>query len=112
MAKKTKTCPACKFPVAICACIPVPDSKLTKKSAKKTKEKWTKIADNRVRHIWVCDKCGSRAEIDPSFYAEAGIPICGSEGEASDCEGDDMSYSHTEVRSDGGGLRVKWIPLA
>ena len=58
-------------------------------------DKWEKIADNAVRHIWKKsdgDDCGEgpkTIEISPSWYDGNGTPICF-------C-GEDMEYSHTEI---------------
>ena len=57
---------------------------------------WERIDDIDVRHVWVpTDTCLAECEtrpavVPPDWYAENGTPIC-------DC-GDDMEYSHTEVR--------------
>ena len=59
--------------------------------AKKT---WKKIDDTFVRHVWECRVCKSQAKVYPNFYADAGTPICMTEGE---CEGDDMEYVRTEM---------------
>jgi len=56
---------------------------------------WTKLPDNRVRHVWKKaedDECGEgpdTAVVSPDWYAENGTPMC-------PC-GEDMEYSHTEV---------------
>lgn len=59
------------------------------------KPKWKKVNDYKVRHRWVhpdVADCGGEKEVfvDPSFYAEAGTPVCG------EC-GADMVYAGTEI---------------
>ena len=57
--------------------------------------KWKTISDSDVRHIW-CDPDGeNEIEIDPSWYADNGTPMCG-EGEY---DGEDMHYVRTEVQA-------------
>lgn len=55
---------------------------------------WEKIEDSKVRHRWTHPEgeCSGDREVfvDPSFYADAGTPICG------EC-GQDMLYDGTEV---------------
>ena len=65
------------------------------KSTKSNQPKWQKIPDNQVRQLWRCGTkhCGKHGEqitVDPSFYANSGLPIC------SEC-GNDLSYHGTEV---------------
>lgn len=55
----------------------------------KTKQKWTTISDDRVRHVWA-DSEGKEHYINPTFYADSGTPI-----DADD--GDDMTYVRTEI---------------
>ena len=64
--------------------------------SKKTKNVWTKVPDNTVRHIWCWPDGTHEIDVDPSFYADSGTPVCG-EGEF---EGDDMHYVRTEVCGD------------
>ena len=59
------------------------------------KQKWTKIDDSKVRHYWKCPECGEEAILEPSFYDDAGIPIC--TGTNMNCEGMDMCYVRTEI---------------
>ena len=59
-------------------------------------DKWVTTADGAVRHVWVCgvDGCedkGKEITIPPTFYADAGTPICGEDGH-------DMCYVRTEIR--------------
>ena len=55
---------------------------------------WSKISDDRVRHIWgpkdtISDE--GNISVDPSWYAENGTPM--------DPEtGDDMVYLYTEIQ--------------
>ena len=56
---------------------------------------WIKIADEQVRHIWVCQtgKClkqGIALPVDPSSYANSGIPLC------TECD-TYLAYSQTEI---------------
>lgn len=52
--------------------------------------KWRKVSDDHICHKWKCTGCKIEAEVDPSYYAESGIPFCIS------CE-EDMEYQHTLV---------------
>ncbi len=54
-------------------------------------DKWKKIADSKVRNIWVCPnkKC-DRSVVSPDWYAGNGTPMC-------ECD-EDMEYSHTEIK--------------
>ena len=68
------------------------------KSTKSNQPKWQKIPDNNVRQLWRCGTkhCGKHGEqitVDPSFYANSGLPIC------SEC-GNDLSYHGTEILGD------------
>jgi hypothetical protein len=61
------------------------------------KDKWRRIQNNNVRHVWkrVCDAdcdCDDAKtfRVSPDWYEANGTPQCG-------C-GEDMTYSHTEVR--------------
>ena len=55
-------------------------------------ENWRLIPDNRVRHVWKCDcKKAKETNVDPSFYADAGTPVC------EEC-GDGLSYVRTEIK--------------
>jgi len=60
---------------------------------------WVRVQDIDVRHIWTpSDRCLRECEMEPAimspdWYSGNGTPIC-------DC-GDDMEYSHTEVRKKG-----------
>jgi len=57
-------------------------------------ENWGLIQDNRVRHVWKCDcKKAKKITVDPSFYADAGTPVC------EEC-GEDLSYVRTEILED------------
>lgn len=67
------------------------------KPKKKAKaERWEKIEDHDVRHIWKCDSdddCnGNEETISPEWYEQNGTPMC------SDCD-NDMTYSHTEINT-------------
>lgn len=50
---------------------------------------WTPIADNKVRHVWT-NEDGVEITVDPTFYAESGIPI-------DEETGDDLTYVRTEI---------------
>lgn len=56
--------------------------------------RWLKVRDDRIRHMWRCPSCGRVTAVGPSFYEDAGTPVCVSRG---DCEGDDMEYVQTEA---------------
>lgn len=60
------------------------------------KQKWVKIADDKLRHVWVCDEGKCKAVVAPSWYTNNGTPQCTNE-DCPDFERD-MSYSHTEIR--------------
>ena len=63
------------------------------------KKNWKTIDDNKVRMIWKCPVCGEKAMVDPSFYQDAGTPICtGTTIEEPNCEGEDMEYVRTEIQ--------------
>jgi len=71
---------------------------------------WRSIPDNRVRHIWKCAcKKSKEISVDPSFYADAGTPVC------EKC-GDGLSYVRTEIedpihkKEDTEGH--EWAPIA
>lgn len=53
------------------------------------------IKDSDVRSIWKCEesKCDSEEKevvLEPTYYQDSGTPVC-------EC-GEDMIYSHTEMR--------------
>ena len=50
---------------------------------------WATIVDSRVRAIWR-DSTGKEHAIPPSFYSEAGTPVCPETGE-------DLEYVRTEI---------------
>ena len=63
-----------------------------------TKSNWQKIPDAQVRQVWSCGAkhCGKHGEqitVDPSFFANSGLPIC------SEC-GNDLNYHGTEILRD------------
>jgi hypothetical protein len=61
---------------------------------KPKKTLWRKVADSKVRHVWISECSCSKDEVvhvSPTFYAEAGIPCC------KEC-GADFEYSHTEIK--------------
>lgn len=62
----------------------------TKPKTKIKKLKWKNIRDEWVIHVWECLKCGEKAEVNPTFYADAGTPMCG------DCD-EDMVYVKTQI---------------
>jgi hypothetical protein len=68
--------------------------KQPKSSAAKPDPRWTPVPDDRVRATWAWPDGSHETEIDPWFYADAGIPVCG-EGAY---DGADMIYVRTEVR--------------
>lgn len=47
-----------------------------------------KINDDNIIHKWRCPECGEEAYIPPTFYEEAGTPLC---------ECTDMNYIETQV---------------
>jgi len=57
------------------------------------KQKWTKIADNKIQMIWKCSECANQVSIPPTFYENNGTPICDGNG----CGGEDMVYVRTEI---------------
>ena len=59
---------------------------------------WTRIPDDRVRHIWADPDGSNETTVPPTFYAESGTPICDDDSEFS---GDDMVYVGTEVQLPG-----------
>jgi hypothetical protein len=54
---------------------------------------WQTIEDRNVRHVWGPCDCSKRtvADVDPTFYAESGTPVC------PHCD-QDLPYVRTEVR--------------
>lgn len=48
----------------------------------KIPDKWVKIPDTLVRHVWRCPKCKATESCGPSDYAEVGVPECSDCGEA------------------------------
>lgn len=46
------------------------------------------IPDERVQCVWFCTSCGQYESVPPTFYQEAGTPVC--------CDLD-MHYCHTRV---------------
>ena len=73
---------------------------------------WRPIPDNKVRHVWKCDcKKAKEITVDPSFYADAGTPVC------EECGGG-LSYVRTETKDpihekEGTeGHKHEWTPIA
>jgi len=62
---------------------------------KNEKRPGRKIADNKVVSIWKCPECGHEAVIPPTFYGEAGSPMCSVN--ESKCNGQDMEYVETRI---------------
>jgi hypothetical protein len=60
------------------------------------KNVWIPVSDTKVQSVWACkdkESCTQRnfkVFISPTFYTDAGTPMCG------EC-GEDLTYSHTEV---------------
>lgn len=59
----------------------------------KNAPEWKAVKDASVRHVWSDPDGGHTVTVDPSFYADAGTPVC-SEGPH---EGEDMHYVRTEI---------------
>jgi hypothetical protein len=57
------------------------------------KQRWRKIADNKVLLVWRHEDCGNTVKLPPTFFENNGTPICDNEG----CCGDDMQYIRTEI---------------
>ena len=60
--------------------------------------KWVEIADEDVRHVWVCnvEDCPARVDppevmVNPDFFKDGGTPVC------QYCD-TDMDYLRTEVK--------------
>lgn len=53
-------------------------------------KKWTTIPDEHVRHVWSCPEGCGTVDINPTFYGEAGEPMC------EQCESE-MEYTRTDV---------------
>jgi len=51
---------------------------------------WVIIDDKKVRSLWECAECNTKAYVEPWFYSEMGEPIC------SECDGD-MEYINTQI---------------
>lgn len=75
-------------------------------------ENWELIQDGRVRHVWKCDcKKAKEITVDPSFYADAGTPVC------EEC-GEGLSYVRTEIKDpirkkEGTeGHKHEWTPIS
>ena len=49
-----------------------------------------RIDDEKIENHWECKECNEETTVFPTFYEEAGTPVCPK------C-GMDMEYSHTEV---------------
>ena len=58
-------------------------------------KKWTKIADSKVQMVWRCPVCEATVIVNPTFYEDAGTPICTSKNLS--CDGNDMKYVRTEI---------------
>lgn len=66
----------------------------------KKKPTWKRIDDSKIRHIWSWPDGSHETPIDPSFYADAGTPVCsGDDADEAGCDGDDMIYLRTEILS-------------
>lgn len=52
---------------------------------------WHEIDDDDVQMTWECPDCGRVIEVSPTFYGDAGTPVC------AECD-IDMVYLYTEVR--------------
>lgn len=59
--------------------------------ARKSKNQWSRINDNKVRHIWKCEDGCDEVWVSPDWYSNNGTPVCGE----CDC---DMVYVRTEIR--------------
>lgn len=62
--------------------------------SKKKKPVWLTIPDDEVVHIWADPAGKNEVEIEPTFYADSGTPVCDSN---SKFDGEDMTYVRTEV---------------
>lgn len=63
-------------------------------------EKWEKISDVRVRHVWQCPECDKLTTVSPAFYEEAGTPFCTRIDRSTGMEcGCDMVYVSTEINN-------------
>jgi Zn finger protein HypA/HybF involved in hydrogenase expression len=51
---------------------------------------WIIIDDKKVRSLWECAECNTKAYVEPWFYSEMGEPIC------PECDGD-MEYINTQI---------------
>jgi len=56
--------------------------------------KWIKIDDEKIRHIWQCPECDKLTTVSPHFYEENGTPVC----PRVEC-GCDMVYLSTEFNN-------------
>lgn len=58
-------------------------------------DKWYRISDRSVRHVWKCENAhceeNTKVHVDPSFYQDNGTPVC------TGCD-EDMIYQYTEVK--------------
>jgi hypothetical protein len=64
---------------------------IARKKLRQRKRSWQKVKDSQVRMIWLCSNAACKPSIVlPDFYQQNGTPVC-------EC-GDDMKYSHTEVK--------------
>jgi hypothetical protein len=59
-------------------------------------KRWTEVQDSHVRHVWAWPDGTNEITVDPTFYADSGIPVCPDGGEFN---GDDMIYVRTEILS-------------
>lgn len=55
-------------------------------------DNWSKIHEDRVRHLWKCPDCEDEVYVGPDFYADSGEPHCC----ACEC---DYEYVHTEINN-------------
>jgi NAD-dependent SIR2 family protein deacetylase len=51
---------------------------------------WIIIEDKKVRSLWECSECNTKAYVEPWFYSEMGEPKC------EKCNGD-TEYIHTVI---------------
>lgn len=66
------------------------------KTVKVYTKKWKTVSDSQVRHVWSLPDGTGEITVDPTFYADSGIPVCPDGGEFN---GDDMIYVRTEILS-------------
>lgn len=64
------------------------------------RNRWVKVPDKIVKHIWECPVCHDKERVSPDAYEEMGTPVC------SECD-EDMTYSHTEIFARRDTCRIK-----